>query len=284
MTIPPETTEYTYLLYKNLVVTGRVIDATTRQPIERFNVILAVKSYPQHTDWSYYHDFLQPQSAMEPPIQGPREYPKGLFERVLSQTFESMFVRINAPGYDLADSQVFQKGEENLTFDVELKPNPNITGTVFRPDGTPAAGAEIAVGSKGNPVYLLNGRIDRKQTPVVVTADNAGRFAFPAIKGQYTLVAIHDAGYAVARQEWFDTDRTIRLHAFPEVTGTPDLPGGKISTLTFGKGGQEILDDYFIDIVYDLQQDATAKFRLIGGVWVDRSGRGGETTIQVPIR
>ena len=48
---------------------------------------------------------------------------------------------------------------------------PNIVGTVLRPDGSPAAGAEIAVGSKGNSVFIRNGRFDRKMTSVIVKAD-----------------------------------------------------------------------------------------------------------------
>ena len=272
--------DVTMVMHKNLVLSGSVIDANTKKPVERFSIVHAIK-YPQSSDWYFQNDISHLQTAVvqvNPPV--PLN-PDGRFERTWGAQFESMFLRIKAPGYDVADSQAFRMGEEKLTFHFELTPNPNITGTVSFSDGTPAVGAEIAVGSKGNPVYLFNGRIDRKRTPVVVTADREGKFSFPAVDGQYTLVAMHDSGNMITRGEVFDIDRKIKLTAFADTKNMASYSGGKITTLTFGKGGQEPLDGYFIDIAYDPQQDATAKSRIIN-VFFNRAD--GQTSLYVPLR
>jgi len=140
---------------------------------------------------------------------------------------------------------------------------------------------EIAVGSKGNPIYIVNGRIDRQRTKVVVTSDEQGRFAFPAIEGQYTLVAMNDSGYTITRWDNFHFNRAITLGAFATWQPNMRFPMGKVNMLTFGKGGQEALDGYFIDIAYHWEADETAKSRIIEG-W--SSQNGDNISLQVPLR
>jgi len=149
--------------------------------------------------------------------------------------------------------------------------SPEMIGTVLRPDGTPAEEAEIAVGSKGNSIYANNGQFDRIRTPVIVKADASGKFSFPRIDGQYSLVVLEESGWAILRQEDFERTKTVQLRLFHEIEGkTIAIPNQKrparmdcyLDSFSFGKGGREKLEGYVIimTIQTEIQADGTYKF------------------------
>jgi hypothetical protein len=131
-------------------------------------------------------------------------------------------VRVEAEGYKPADSRVFRPGEVAPTFDFALTragAADLLSGVVLRPDGRPAAGAEVALSTPEHPlVFETEFRaFSRGNGMSIVKTGPDGRFSFDRPGGAYLLAAMSDDGYA---------------EAAPDGPGRPDAlalkPWGKI--------------------------------------------------------
>ena len=73
----------------------------------------------------------------------------------------ALFVRVEAPGYQPAESRAFRPTEGRQTFDFQLRRADGSSGLVLLPDGKPAAGVEVVLATRENHVSLQAGRLDR---------------------------------------------------------------------------------------------------------------------------
>ncbi len=104
-------------------------------------------------------------------------------------------IEIAAPGYapQMCERKSCRDGDMKLDF--TLQKGEGITGTVYRPDGKAAAGAEVAVCTGDTGARIGRGHFfDQFQTTIVVADDN-GEFILPRPDEPKSICAISDAGF-----------------------------------------------------------------------------------------
>jgi uncharacterized GH25 family protein len=199
--------EYVIRLPEPLVVTGKVTDAATKQPIKSFRVIPGIRSSPTHMNWARGEGF--------PAADGHYEFRP-------NRGYPAHIVRIEADGYRPAASRDIKSDEGNVVVDFELEKGKDVTAKVVTPRNRPAAKARVALGGAGSQIQIKNGDIDDGSTFAArAETDDAGRFHFPAQDKGFQLVIVHPSGFAQIKStaDW-ELTRIIRLEPWCRVEGT----------------------------------------------------------------
>ena len=179
-------TEQTVTLEPTLRISGTVTDAATGRPIDRFSAIPVVEFRP---------DFLLVER------RGATRFAGGRYAIDRDRADVAHRVRIEADGYRSAMSGTFRVGDPVPTFDARLDPAPPVRGRVVDPSGRPVEGARVylATASQGIDHGELGlGEDDLVSTLAPTPTDPLGDFAFPAQFEPYTVLVVHDRGYAEA--------------------------------------------------------------------------------------
>jgi hypothetical protein len=199
--------EYVFRLPAPLVISGKVVDAETREPIKRFRVVPGVRSSADHMNWIHSESFV---------VIG------GGYRLQRSRGDFAHMVRVEADGYHGAVSRDIKSDEGRVSIDFALKRGTNVVAKIVTPRNRPAAGARIALGVGGSQINIKNGEIEDHSTYCArETADDAGRFHFPAQDTEFQLVITHPSGFAHIKSpaDW-DLARIIRLEPWARVEGT----------------------------------------------------------------
>jgi hypothetical protein len=199
--------EYVFTPPPALVISGRVIDAETKEPVKAFRVVPGVRSSARHMNWVRGESY---------------EAHEGSYRLKRTHAYMAWIVRIDADGYRAAVSRELKSDEGEVRVNFELTKAPDIAATVLTPQGLPAAGARIALGVAGSQISVQNGEIDDGSTLAARRdADDDGRFRFSSQGDTYQLVITHSSGYAhvksVVGQELPDV---ITLTPWARVKGT----------------------------------------------------------------
>ena len=202
--------EHLVNLVPELIMSGRVTDAATGKPIPSFQVIrgLLLASNPSVV-W-------MPRDAIQ--------CKDGRFSVTQREPYEGYAIRIQAPGYKTADSRVFKPDEVAPACDIALTPSDasdRLTGVVLRPDGKPAAGADVALATTNHPLVFERELVRfrrNSETPLAKTGPD-GRFSFDLPEGPYLLAALSDDGYAEATPAEFANSRTLTLVRWGKIRG-----------------------------------------------------------------
>jgi beta-lactamase regulating signal transducer with metallopeptidase domain/protocatechuate 3,4-dioxygenase beta subunit len=233
--------EYVFRVPGPLVVSGKVIDAATREPIKAFRVIPGRRYDRRQMTWDRQDSFVAADGHYE--IRRTR----GEFAHL---------IRIEADGYQAAVSRDIKSDEGTIAIDFELKRGKDIVAKVVTPGNVPATGAKVALGGVGSQIQVLNGEFSENGTfcPRAET-DESGRFHFPAQDKDFQLVITHPAGFAhiKATPEW--TARIIRLEPWSRVEGTFRVGKTTVANVSiemdvhrldhsFGPGGPNIFSQH----------------------------------------
>jgi beta-lactamase regulating signal transducer with metallopeptidase domain/peroxiredoxin/protocatechuate 3,4-dioxygenase beta subunit len=198
--------EQVVTLYPELVITGRVSDAETGRPLPRFRLIRGQRyEGRQETDWA---------------VNEAVEITGGRYTTRSSEPWGPFFVRVEAPGYEPADSRAFRPTEGSQTFDFALRRGEEpVSGVVLLPDGKPAAGVEVVLDTRTMGFLMQGGRFDRRANVPSVTTGPDGRFTFTPPSDPFYLIAISDAGYAHAWADEFARSGTLVLQPWGKIEG-----------------------------------------------------------------
>ncbi len=199
--------EYVFKLPPRLVISGKVIDAESKKPVESFQVVWGIRAEDSHITWVRSRILTGHDGKYE--LRPSYDYPGNL-------------VRIEADGYLPAVSRDIKNDEGSVNVDLELKKGTSIAATVLAPDGTPAGKAKVALGIIGSQIELKNGDIDDGSTYCERrTTDEAGHFSFPAQDGDYQLIITHPAGFGhVVAKAGENMRPTVKLTPWSRVEGT----------------------------------------------------------------
>jgi hypothetical protein len=198
----------TLILKRPMTVSGRVVDAETRQPIPAFSLIRGSYFPERHPGGSHWnHAWVYPftngvyrSSASRPVRIGSADGGPG------EEGFHRL--RISAPGYKPAISRPIANDEENAECHFELECGGGVEGSVKKSDGSPAAGVDLVVAGPGNSVSVQNGITHGHQFRV--TTDEQGRYVLPPQEEDFPIVIAHPgAGY--------------RVTSFSELQAVPDV-------------------------------------------------------------
>lgn len=205
--IKPSDDEIVITLSAPIHVTGTVVDADTGKPINDFKVIqgIAWPNQPEVT-WQRWQPEVHPN--------------EGKFAFDVTSPYPGYAVRIESPDYEPADSRVFKLTESSVSLEFKLKRGRILAGTVHTPDNKPVAGAEVVLCTGDTGPYITNGKITQPEQWTLARTDKEGHYKFPPQSGKFTLVVVHDQGYAEARPEQLAKSFDITMQPWAKIEGT----------------------------------------------------------------
>jgi RNA polymerase sigma factor (sigma-70 family) len=204
--------ETTVTMYPPLHVRGKVTDASTGRPIERFTVV---------SGW--YYRFANEDGVFRNvnwQRGGPwSDFTGGRYEVECSHApLAAMSVRIEAKGYKPATSEPFKMEAGDVLFDAKLEPGLGPSGVVKGPDGRSLPGAAVILSTKSLRAQLYNGTFHDGAYPRVVTGDD-GRFSFPAQTEPFRVFVDHESGFAEADEKTLTTSSGLTVQPWGRIEG-----------------------------------------------------------------
>ena len=211
--------EHRIVLHPAATVTGSVADAETGASVASFKFTIG-RSQPWNPADQVPMWDLQSQGGSN-----------GFYKAVITEEHVP-YLRIEADGFDTAESEIqLTNGVEGVR-DFQLKPRSttnSIRGTVLLPDGTPAAGVEVALCTAQAGVMLKGtsfapgafGNVKPSQRyDYRRRTDEQGSFLFDPKPGAHTVVAVGSAGLGQVRCFDFSKPLAIRLEPWGRIEGS----------------------------------------------------------------
>jgi len=242
------------------LVTLHVVDQETGGPIERF-VVVPGTPYDGNAVAVW-----QPHLA--------RESTAGRFEWPRKRTYDQFRLRVEADGYRPAvtDWLLNKDGPQEIT--LPLIRDVGLAGRIVTPDGTPAAGAVLAIALPNREIRIEGRTIvgtdsppaeklgDRWRRPFTTKADGDGRFHLPPETDPTALlVAVHDDG--ILQQPFSKLAEDIASRGEAGDHELQLLPWGQVSGRVEWEGhpsAEEVIELYVSrDNVYPGMMSMTAK-------------------------
>src|SRR5262249_46278499 len=142
-----------------LVISGSVTDAVTGKPVPRFQVVQGVEQLQERQGVLSW--LLGKKRTIRWRRMVAVEYTGGRYSREFELPGRETSVRVEAPGYEPAESRAFRPDEGALIQDFRLKPAAGISGVVLLPDGRPAAGVQVVLGTREDRAFVRGGVVQR---------------------------------------------------------------------------------------------------------------------------
>lgn len=197
--------EYVFSPPQALVIVGRVVDAETKEPISKFEVVPGVRGDPQRMNWVPSEIF---------------EGHDGSFEYERTHDYFAHMVKVQARGYLAKESREIKSNEGRIEITFELERGANVDMRVLTPEGKPAVGAKVALGIPGAQINVRDGDIDDDSTYAErQTVNTVGRFRFPPQSTPYQLVITHESGFAHLDSEKLERKDLVRLTPWAKIKG-----------------------------------------------------------------
>lgn len=197
--------EYVFKLNRPLEISGTVVDAETREPIEEFRVVPGSARGNNDVFWNENSAF---------------EVTDGKFVQRIDYPSDGHLVRIEAEGYKPASSREVKPTEGAVTVTVELHKGKNIEATILRPNGEPALEAVAYLGRPGSQIMLENGRIREGQTYAPkLDLDTTGKISFMELDEAFEIVIVDDSGFANVKSTDGPVPTEIKLQPWARMEG-----------------------------------------------------------------
>ncbi len=177
--------EHDITMRQALEVTGRVTDAATGQPVAE------AKAFPGYGEGEHAWERLDTRHSAD-----------GHYTVRFEENKMPWRVRVEADGYApfVSDPLPADFGGALAVQLQPLDPAKTITGTVLRPDGQPAVGAEVALLTLEHNVQLTGTHFRSTTRPdLIKTTDARGSFWFNADPEAHTVVAASSNGFVRVR-------------------------------------------------------------------------------------
>ncbi len=135
---------HTIVLPWAVVVTGKVVDAESGLPLEKFDVVQGIdwENAHQATHWERYN--TKPGS-------------NGKYRTEFTEPCAGHYVRIEADGHRPGISRVIRDDEGKVTINFEMEEGSGPSGIVKTPDGKLAVGAKLMVATREGGLFFNNG-------------------------------------------------------------------------------------------------------------------------------
>jgi len=193
--------EKRFILRKSSRITGSVVDAETKQPIEQFEVTRGQSYGGDEVYWENHN-----------PIKGRF----GEFSLTLDQ---QNITALRAEADDYLPAVVSLSSNSGLHLTFELKKGIGPKGIVQSSDGQPVSGAQLAVTSKGTSLTMGKAKFMNSGQRKIATTDASGAFSLRPDPGGETILVVHTNGYAEASFSNFLSGSTITLQRWGVIEG-----------------------------------------------------------------
>ncbi len=188
-----------------LEISGHVVDAQTGEPINDFKILNGI-------DWGKG-------GAIHWNRREPLSFKDGEFEVSYSFPYPSRLLRIEAEGYLPGISRGIKSDEGQVSIEIKLEKGNDLKGRIVLSDGVPVDGVQVHMATRSNTVHIRNGRNPRPSDSNYVETDAEGQFCFPPQDHRYTLVCVHEQGYAEVPGEDFESNNEIILMPWGRIEG-----------------------------------------------------------------
>lgn len=197
VTIPPELTFY-----------GTVTDAATGEPLDEFLVVEGI--YWRETD----DDVVWQQHRKEAGADGQ-------YRVAYDSGYAGFKIKIEANGYRPQTSRLVAVDEGEVNIDFALKTGAGPSGIVKLPDGQPAAGVDVLMADDSRSrITVSNGEYVQRSGTIVATTDEAGKFQLPIPRDKFSIVCLHEVGWASQLELAADTtELAFTLSPWSSLTG-----------------------------------------------------------------
>ncbi|MEJ5260004.1 MAG: carboxypeptidase regulatory-like domain-containing protein [Anaerohalosphaeraceae bacterium] len=238
---------YEIVLYPTVKLTGRVLDAQTGLPVERFQMTPGI-------DWNNSHQPVWQTSQR-------RICTNGVYEQMLYYQDVGWAVQIEAEGYWPAQSKVYINQGRDIVEDIFLAKGRGPAGTVYLPDGGPAESAEVYVVQQDRSLALENGYV-RDSTRRAARTDSEGRFVLPPISGVYAVVVLHKDGLAIVSGESLEQNGSLTLQQWSRVEGRVYQNSQPVSNQTLSLYSLPVIEGLAFPFMasYDTTSDSRGTF------------------------
>ncbi len=259
----PRAEEYRFTPSPELVVTGRVVDAETGEPVKKMTVMpgwFGDERYDTAPHWD---------------IGGRYESVDGKYRFATTSSRDAHGFRIEADGYLPFESRRILGDEGAVTMDIKLQKGRNIAATVVDAGGKPVGDADVLLGIRGSQIMISNGKPNQSTFCERAKTDKEGKFHLAPQKDGYELIVLHDSGVAWVFCEPDTSPQTITLEPWAKIEGELKLgdlesnvpkTDAKIATLYMtmrSRPGKERYQD----------QDSLANTRFDASVQVNSDGK-----------
>ncbi len=190
-------------------VVGRVLDATTKQPLEKFTA--RIKPFGTMTNGIARREFTATNGEFSLPVESD---------------VRAFVVEVTAAGHLPSATGKLSPGDGDEQVELALKPGLGLEGHVLLPDGRPAVDAELVLGTDEQGAVLGRRRFENKEFALVTVTDSSGAFSFGPEKGAHTIYVAHEEGYAEFDLVYAEGPFNIKLKPWGKIEGTI-LTGGK---------------------------------------------------------
>ena len=207
--------EQVVTLNPGLVISGSVTDVVTGKPVPLFRVI---QGLDQPRSRQGILSLFQGKSITWWRM-GAVEYTGGRYSMKFDVERKESYVRVEASGYEPAESRAFRTDEGAIIQDFRLKPAAGISGVVLLPDGRPAAGVQVVLGTRENVAWVRDGIVQENSNAETTTTGPDGRLMLPKHEGSVLLVVAVDAGFAEATSDEFAKTGTLVLEPWGRIEG-----------------------------------------------------------------
>ncbi len=214
--------EQVIVLKKNMTIKGRVVDAATGQPIRAFQAILGYVGGDGTARWLRFNT-----------AKGT----DGAYSLTPQISLNQYNVRIEAEGYLPAVSEAFSRIDPSQSLDFALTPGQDVAGVVLGPNGQPLPEAEVALASVSQRLYLADGRLERSRNVISAASGPDGRFRLPPQVDDYTLVAVHEQGFASVTRKEFEKSGRVRLDPWGRIEAMARRGSQPLGSQSFSIGG-----------------------------------------------
>ncbi|MBI2925361.1 MAG: carboxypeptidase regulatory-like domain-containing protein, partial [Verrucomicrobia bacterium] len=199
--------ELTARLERTFLLTGKVVDAETKEPIMTFRVVPGYAwdaSDEGQVNWETQQQTYGLNGNYSITLE-PRPGPRVKFMAVAEG-----YLPVVSPLVPATGSQ---------TFDFLLKKGKGPKGVVQSPGGKPVEGAQVAIQGMGY-LSLANAKLKVSgEDETLTTTDAQGRFSLPALLVSPTIVAVHELGFAEVNAEELATSGKVQLLPWGTVSG-----------------------------------------------------------------
>ena len=234
ITVRPDDQEHTITLANALIVHGVVYDYSTGLRIPKFRI---VQGWPQvnpldgttNLEWSSIDRFWLDFSG--------GTYTNTFQEGVVGGQQNPVFVlKFIADGYAPFVTRVISASEGNVELNVTMERADPVTVTVYKPDGRPAALADIGLVYPGARLNLIHDRFSTQSSSggALLHTDANGTFILQPDDSVTRIIAVNQDGYGETTPAALLTNPTLRMRPWGRLEATTYSHGQPVGGREYG--------------------------------------------------
>jgi protocatechuate 3,4-dioxygenase beta subunit len=210
---------YRIVLYRPPVLSGRVLDNDTGEPVTDFELTQGILwGTGGRPSWRTPQAVQSKDGAFTATVD----------HFVVGAALASCMVRVHAAGYVPEASPAVMLGEKSGPFVVRLHRGRTWTGFIRDAADRPVSNASVSWLGPDRIAFIKNGQLQRQFTASpewVVRTDPNGRFELPPARTEGIILALHETGYGWWHSDGFGRDSAVRLTAWSRIDGTVRVAG-----------------------------------------------------------